>query len=62
MIDSPLLNDFSQLNDSVLSGYDGDREDDLDESIIIDGKYFSHLSHNLYIFHLLFNKVIIKCS
>lgn len=39
LIESPQLNALPQLNDSVLSGYDGDREDDLDESIIIDGTY-----------------------
>lgn len=33
---SPDLGDSPRLNDSVLSGYDGDREDDLDESIISD--------------------------
>ncbi|XP_045213462.1 cyclin-F-like isoform X2 [Mercenaria mercenaria] len=36
VIDSPMLNDSPRLNESVLSGYDGDREDDLDDSIIID--------------------------
>lgn len=41
MIDLP--NGSPRLNDSVLSGYDGDREDDLDESIISDGKYFTFI-------------------
>ncbi|KAH3860757.1 cyclin-F-like isoform X2 [Dreissena polymorpha] len=33
--ESPRMNS-PRLNDSMLSGYDGDREDDLDDSIIID--------------------------
>lgn len=35
---SPGLQDSPKLNDSVLSGYDGDKEDDLDDSIIRDGE------------------------
>ena len=34
-----------QLNESMLSGYDGDREDDLDDSLIsLDGMIVLHLS------------------
>lgn len=43
MIESPGLDDFGRMNDSVLSGYDGDKEDDLDDSIITDG--MSELFH-----------------
>ncbi|WAQ97413.1 CCNF-like protein [Mya arenaria] len=35
MVDSPERLSY-RLNDSILSGYDGDREDDLDDSIIVD--------------------------
>ncbi|KAL4239671.1 hypothetical protein ACF0H5_000477 [Mactra antiquata] len=36
LVHSPSVIDSPRLNDSVLSGYDGDREDDLDDSIITD--------------------------
>jgi len=38
ILESPGIQDSPKLNDSVLSGYDGDKEDDLDDSIIRDGK------------------------
>ena len=37
ILESPGIQDSPKLNDSVLSGYDGDKEDDLDDSIIRDG-------------------------
>ena len=37
-LDRPVIDSPPRLNDSMYSGYDGDREDDLDDSIIIDGE------------------------
>ena len=43
----------SRLNDSILSGYDGDREDDLDESLIsLDGQYL-HIRYLESLFKLM---------
>lgn len=52
VVESPSVLNSPRLNDSVLSGYDGDREDDLDDSIITDGKHIVliHLFHCINIY------------